>query len=164
MTRKKATNWIEFDETKNGLEDFGHGYCLPRAFTAGFARSDLPAEVEFHAVLEDGRYRVESLTALRRKGGSVTLEVLRDIPVATLLSEAALSTLQQGDEAEDIGDLQYVALIYRIAHACGAPPRQAVEREFGTSRATAGRLIEAARGEGFLGPAIGERRPGERRK
>ncbi len=175
---------VEYNpETDGGFEHFGLNYQLPRAFTATLTRDELPCEVKFRAVLEDGRYATEFVEARRRhKGESVTLETLRDIPVASLVAEAGLTLLYRIEEPEPpftrfvrrglkgiaadvVGDveentLEHVSILYRIVHACGAPPTRAVAEALGASRATAGRWIADAREEGLLGPAI-ERRAGE---
>lgn len=160
---------VESDEDL-GHEDFGFGYSLPRAFKAEITRRSLPCDIEFRAVLEEGRYRIDWFTARRRGGDSVTLEMLRDIAVASLLSEATESLLSEAggyEESQDRAwdpeaDLKYAAVLYRVAHACGRPPTIEVADKLGISRATAGRWIAEARHRKFLGPAI-DRRPGEKK-
>ena len=51
-----AEDVVQYDpETDGGFEHFGLDYYLPLAFTAKYARAELPCQVEIRAVLEDGK-------------------------------------------------------------------------------------------------------------
>lgn len=176
-------------ETKYNVMDlvpFGKGYALPRRFDpAVFKGPELTHVIEMVVTLDAGRFVCESVRVRRKKGGPpVTGKGLRDVPVATLLRTMAISELlrEKSTKAADgsvkraraeIPDLralasqgptdevmEYVALVYRIAFACGEGPTGAVRDAFGVPRATAARWVTRARADGHLGPTE-ERRAGE---
>ncbi len=167
----------------NDVEPFGKGFALPRRIEATCTGSELPYGVTLAIVLSNQKkLEVETLSAKRLPGGpSVTSEGIRKLPVAQMVRAAALrhllkvdgqarrparlspaelppaSVVAEGGTSDNA--LEWIALVYRLAHACGEGPTKAVMDAFGLSRATAGRRVDAARSAGYLGPAT-ERRAG----
>jgi hypothetical protein len=66
-------------------------------------------------------------------------------------------------EAENGGELEQVAALYRRAVAAGSPPSAAIASEFGITQSTARKWVQRARARGLLGPALG-RRVGEAKR
>ncbi len=143
-----------------------------------------------HVMVRDGRLVAEevSVRVVDSESGPVTGEVLRTVPVASLVRECE-GMVWVGDEppADDISDeaflesiwahtfsnevaarlaangptqetLEAVAQVYQLAYLVGAHPTQAVEGRFRLPRSTAGRWVSLARKRGFLGEAP---RPGK---
>jgi hypothetical protein len=131
-----------------------------------------------------GRFVCEALTVRQRAGGlPVTSEVLRGVPVATLIrgvgsrywqtvdvgeqqisftdarltDEIAARLREQGPTSES---LTWVARAYRLALVLGDSPTQAVEQGLGLPRSTAGRWVALARQQGLLGAAEGPGKAG----
>ena len=174
----KVQAWADL---KDGLEPFGKGFALPRRIDA--TCTGLPYLVRLEIVLsKQKKLEVEKMTAEKLpRGPSVTSEGIRKLPVAQMVRDAALKRLLQVDgqgkrsarlspaqlpPAEVVAEggtsdnaLEWIALVYRLAHACGMGPTKAVMDAFDLSRATAGRRVDAARNAGYLGPAT-ERRAG----
>lgn len=167
---------------ENGIEPFGKGFALPRRIDA--TCTGLPYLVGLEIVLsKQKKLEVERMTAEKLpRGPSVTSEGIRKLPVAQMVRDAALQVLFQVDgqaakrsarlsparlpPAEVVAEggtsdnaLEWIALVYRLAHASGMGPTKAVMDAFDLSRATAGRRVDAARNAGYLGPAT-ERRAG----
>lgn len=59
--------------------------------------------------------------------------------------------------AENGGQLELVAALYRRAVAAGSPPSRAIATEFGITPSTARKWVQRARARGLLGPALGRR-------
>jgi len=166
-----------------GTVELAEGVRVPKRFSTIVRpeRADtLPYNVELMVGVENGRFVVDSLTARRRDGGPpVTSDGLRDVPVASLLRQAAQQMLVGLEDVDDdssgalVDDVQgllndaqsetrlrAIARSYRVAALLGDPPTQAVADAFGVARSTAGRWIAQAREMGVLGPAL-PRRAGE---
>lgn len=139
---------------------------LPRwakLHVTGSSDDPVPFDVAIDAVLENGRYVVESLSAQRTAGGPpITTEQLRLIPVGRILAEG-LATLVRMTVPVSSGearittdprpladDLSTVAAIYRIAYACGLPPTKTVAEMLGLPASTANKRVIRARREGLL--------------
>ncbi|MDT0309269.1 hypothetical protein RM780_20225 [Streptomyces sp. DSM 44917] len=122
---------------------------------------DIRITAEFNEA--SGRYECRSLTVTAREGGEVTGEVLRAVPVATVMRDGVLSALQSitllaaGPIPEDITEggpttraLEWVARLYRMALVLGEPPIPAVAAGLDLPKSTASRWITRARDRGFL--------------
>lgn len=108
-----------------------------------------PCDVTVRVEAEAGRMVPAEVTVRRRPGGPpVTGEMLRSVQVAALVKHAAVATYVSERPAGD--RLQQVAHMYRLAAFIGQAPTVTVADQLGMSRATAGRLISAARKAGLL--------------
>jgi hypothetical protein len=154
---------------------------VPKRFTASFTEDDdLPFNVDLVVELDGDRLVCSSLTCHRKADGSpVTGEAIRQVPVATLVREAAeraasgrheINKLYKGlqvfgpnprRQLRERGPveqtLRAVAFEYRWALLCGEAPTRAVMDRFDIPRATAGRWIAMARKRAFLGAATPRR-------
>jgi hypothetical protein len=133
-----------------------------------------PFDVALDAELVDGRYECTRLEVSEREDGPpITSNALRTLPVGRLMREAAQisarvrvgastrrattggATLRDGvlrrRPADEDEELLTVALAYRLAHACGEPPTNAVAEQLGIARSTATKKVMAARAAGYLG-------------
>ncbi|MEV4001017.1 hypothetical protein [Actinomadura sp. NPDC049753] len=144
--------------------DIGDGLKIPtritvRAEARGLELVTLAAEYDGGA----GRYVARSIQVDPIPGGEVTGELLRSIPVATILQggvRSALQTmlLQRGERPpENVGKagpttetLRWVARIYRLALLEGDAPTRAVAHVLSIPRSTAGRWVTRARDRGLL--------------
>lgn len=148
---------------------------LPKRFVARVEEPDFDVEVEVVADIMGPRAHRVSVTERAESGAGVRSELLRQVPVAAIVSAAAKRVvwLADGDGGGALftqlrnvpevvkrewpnGDLgaflRYVSAIYLIADALGDGPTAAVAAAFGVSRATAGRYVEAARKQKLLPP------------
>lgn len=117
-------------------------------------------------------------------GRSITPEVLRKVPVTSLIRFAARMSLRYVDETsgrassassrsmtKDLATqlraegptertLKWVADIYRTATVLSVPPTKSVQDELDLPRSTAGSWVALARQRGFLGVSEGRGRSG----
>lgn len=136
-------------------------------------------DVELVVAAQGGRLVAQQVTVSQRKGGPpVTVEGIRNMPIAALtrtaahqlreveersegvyaLTERAVSreAIRQAVAAGPTDDtLELVAYIYRYANVVGDPPAKSVEKAFELTRSKTGRWIALARERGFLGPSEG---------
>src|SRR5207245_7522771 len=93
---------------RGGAVALAEGRRVPKRFSAVVrpGRADtLPYDVELMVGVENGRFVVESLIARRRDGGPpVTSDGLRDVPVASLLRQAAQQMLVGLEDVDDDAD------------------------------------------------------------
>lgn len=115
----------------------------------------------------------------------VTSEGIRKVPVARIVSEATRqvvwvrdgngraiigpnlakiprAVVDQWPDGDVVTFLRYAAITYKVADAIGDGPTAAVAEAAGVSRATAGRIVDAARKRGLLRPVL--KRDGTSRK
>lgn len=108
-----------------------------------------PCDVTVWVGVQNGRMVPIEVTVTQRPGGpTVTSDRLRSIKVATLVKYAAAVTVVSTHL--DRSELARVAHMYRLAVFTGDAPTRTVADQLGKSRATAGRLIAAARKAGLL--------------
>ena len=132
-------------------------------FEATATGKALPFDVWLRAELQGGAYVVEELRVTRKRGGGpVTAEGMRQIPLAQITRLAVERVILKGtgrtrlDLSRGEGPTpQLIAEVYRFGVLVGQSPTQLVAETFRMSRAAAGRWISRARGEGYLGPAVG---------
>lgn len=135
--------------------------------------ADGRAVVEFND--ESGRFELREIEFRSEPGHSLTGEILRAIPLASLLDHARPSDWEQRQlppgvvrhgpygllteeaqarmkEAGPVTEtLRMVATIYQVAYAMGDPPTKQVAAAFDVPRPTAERWVRRARERGFLG-------------
>lgn len=138
---------------------------LPRKFSAEVHIPDLPVHIDIVISFEGERVRCDRLTLISR-GDPIDTEILRKVPMATVLRAAATAAL--GVEGEGWADLLHfhqvdtdngptdevmiaVAAIYALAFAVGDRPTKAVGQALSVPRSTATGWVAAARRKGFLG-------------
>lgn len=110
-----------------------------------------------------GRFECRTLTITAPEGVEITGEVLRSIPVQTVLNTGVASALQgitalnMGQIPDDITEggpttraLEWVAYLYRVALIFGESPVQAVALTLELPKSTANRWITRARDRGIL--------------
>ena len=148
----------------DGLVDIGDGLKIPARITV---RAEAPGVEMVTLVAEydrkSGRYVARSIQVDPIAGNEVTGEMLRSIPVATILRGGVRSAIRSamllsGDiPPENIRKkgpteeaLRWVARIYRWALLEGDAPTQAVAYELDIPRSTAGRWVTRARDRGLL--------------
>lgn len=143
-------------------------------------------DVAVTVVPSDGRLVARSVEVRQRDGGPpVTGEVIRRVPVASLVRQAGgwvnfvekfhpngrpavmkrrmidkegVDRLRQAGPTDEA--LDWVAYVYRVALVLGNPPTGSVENVFELARSTAGRWVALARERGFLGKAEGAGKAG----
>jgi hypothetical protein len=117
------------------------------------------AEVVIRVTPMSGVYRVTDLHVTATGGTWISTDLLRELPLRTILREALETMLWSENVRDLLGDFDYpeeemrlreTAFAYRMARAFGDPPIVAVMEEHGVSRSTATRLVAAAREAGFL--------------
>ncbi|MFW6034539.1 MAG: hypothetical protein ACOC9R_05320 [bacterium] len=145
------------EEQASGFVDVGDGVTVPAEIT-GTEHLD-GATVRLRAVYrpDTGRYAVVELTV---EADEVTGELIRSVPVASLLTKWALRFIGPGAVERPPADLvqtgptdetlRWVARAYRVALLVGAAPTQAVAETFDVARGTAGRWVTRSRDRGFL--------------
>ncbi|GLZ05000.1 hypothetical protein Acsp03_24660 [Actinomadura sp. NBRC 104412] len=144
--------------------DIGDGVKIPNLITVsadevgGYA-VELMAEYDDQA----GRYVARMAVVRAGDGAEVTGEVLRSIPLATILRDGVMDALRAtlllsgarppvdaGKTGPTTETLRWVARIYRLAVLLGDAPTQAVASGLGVPRSTAGRWVTRARDRGLL--------------
>ena len=161
-----------FDLKRDGIAEIGKGFAIPKRFELEYDGDDVPYKVEMVVTWDAGRLVCTSLTCTPKANGEeVTGEGLRTLPVAgliragvqgylfrvekvgrsTRLVPATLPSLEssEGPTAEA---LEWVALVYRLAHATKFNPTKAVTDALRLPRSTAARWVMTARTKGLLGP------------
>ena len=156
---------------------FPEGVLAWNTINAVATGSDLPCSpITLDLELHDDRYVCVTIHA----DDGLTGEMLRQIPVAEIVRRAVSDSLDQLKPSRDGGFsivlgaarppkptgrtgpsddlLRHVAFVYRVALLAGDAPTEAVAKEVGIPRATAGRWIASAREKGFL-IASAPRRP-----
>lgn len=136
-------------------------------------------ELAFDTAERSGRQQIVGLhiTASELNKSPITAELIRSIPLASLLQVYLRSQKPKGKPAitpspKQVGSkqgtplgedlLKSVAAIYRQAINTGQSPTQAIAQQFGISESTAAKRIQKAREHHFLGKAT-PGKPGERR-
>jgi hypothetical protein len=155
----------------------GPGVMLPKRFVARASVATYDVVVEIIGTWAGPSADQVSVSA-GGGGRSITSEILRMVPVGSIVSEAAKKVVWladaegggvPGELLADVpasvkdqwpnGDLsvflRFVGATYLVANALGEGPTAAVARVFGVSRATAGRYVESARKARLLPPAGG---------
>ena len=133
------------------------------AYSADFALADHDqVKIKVGIVLVGGAYQVSELTLKSTGDEAVSTELLRQIPLRTILRSAIGNALRN----ENLGSLAYpppgrartsdgrlknTAFVYRLARLTGEPPVQAVMEAEQVSRSTATRMVASARKAGYLG-------------
>lgn len=162
------------EDVRRAVKLAGRVRVLPN-FRAKATGSALRFDVELEAELEQGRFTVQWLKAVKRPGGDgVTNEGLRLVPVARILQHAVEEIVVEGDWGPDVVDwgpavlpkrtprsgpedevLILVAVLYRLAYMVSVPPTAYVAERLGLPQSTAGRWVSKARKARHLGPAVG---------
>ena len=136
-------------------------------------------EIAIDTAERNGRQQIVGLhiTASELNRSPVTAELMRSIPLASLLQAYLQSQRAKGKPAITPSPKQYgskqgtplgedllksIAAIYRQAINTGQSPTQAIAQQFGISESTAAKRIQKAREHQFLGKA-NPGKPGERR-
>ena len=136
-------------------------------------------EIAFDTAERSGKQQIVGLhiTASELNKSPITAELIRNIPLASLLQAYLQSQKQKGKptitptpkhvgskQGTPLGEdlLQLVAAIYRQAINTGQSPTQAIAQQFDISESTAAKRIQKARQQHFLGKAT-PGKPGERR-
>lgn len=157
-----------------GLTRIRPGLAMPSTVTV--VAEDLHGyDVEVEVVPLRGRLTAREVRVRQRENGPpVTSEVIRSVPVARLVQEAAAQVMSSSTSAEGVttsimrqlteehveqlraggptdAALDWVAYLYRLSVAVGEPPTRTVEQVLGLPRSTAGRWVSLARQRGFLG-------------
>ena len=159
-----------------GIVGLLDGWSIWAAFTVAWDDPALPGLVSMDVAVDAGRPRVERLTVTARGTEAVDGQVLRRVPVGTLLEYAIAYAVMAEDEPgrprlfktpADFAAfralrprhrervrwqltpelLEEVARVYRQATSA---PVQEVARHFNKPRATASRWIAKARAEGYF--------------
>lgn len=179
VTVEHVTVRTSYDASADGVGTLGDGVMLPKRFTATFEDEPLPYRVVLTIALDGRRLVCERAVCERGEDSEpITSEGLRKLPVAALITSAAQQVLWSGWYSQDTGDgseqdvtmipappvpddiaehgpttqaLMHVARQYRLAHAAGMAPTNAVADRLGLSRSTAGRWVMLAREQGYLG-------------
>ncbi len=142
-----------------GHVPIGSGLFVYREHTVTATITELGIDVELLVVYDQHARRlvVDTFQAERRKGGSpITGEVLRRIPIASIVSRAvgmlALHEVEPGKlqpvgvaQLADEDESHYVARIYRMAHVSGYPTTKAVQEALGIAESTATQKVVLAR-------------------
>lgn len=157
----------------------GAGLYAPKKFTATFEGDrwlSVRARVTIDAEWEKAEfgYRVTRLQVDEVDGGEkITSEVVREIPVTTLLRKAALRAILRGphrtppvfrfsidipeeevqrlvSEGPKPATLRLVSHFYTVASIVGLPPVEFVIKKLGLKPRTASHWIKLARERGFL--------------
>ena len=147
------------------------GVPIPSTMTATAVSEDPPLEVGVTIEPRDGRMVATSMKCSTGPGEHVTSEVLRQIPVAQIVTLAVLDALGtltlMGTDFRALratgptdDTLKTVASVYRLAYLTSARPTAYVRETFEVSKSTASRWVQLARSKGFLG-AASPRRAGE---
>lgn len=168
---------------RKGKAHLGGGLSGPGSFTVEVGVSDGGEPTMFKievAYIDDSYgYGAVSLHVTAPKGGRVTPDILRGLPLQEKVKEAVLMSLPRTDirsgptttytlsggqrviiDRESVangptdGALREVANLYRVAHGVGDPPTQTISKAFGLPSSTAARWIGKARDKGYLGPAM----------
>ena len=161
-----------FDLKKDGVAEIGKGFGIPKRFELEYDGPDVPYKVEMIVTWVAGRLLCASLTCTPKSDGEeVTGEGLRTIPVAgliragvqgylfrvtkvgrtTRMAPAILPSLEVSEGPTDEA-LEWVAIVYRLAHATKFNPTKAVTEALRLPRSTAARWVMSARTKGLLGP------------
>jgi hypothetical protein len=145
------------------------GPMVPRRVTIEVVDDPtIPYDVTMVAELQGDRLVCTTLTAKQRPGGEeVTATGLRRIPTATLIRNAVLPLAMKraGRDRDYVAfegplmvggddELESIAAVYRIAHACGERPTAVLAEVLDASWSTAAKKVKAARDAGLLGPAV----------
>jgi hypothetical protein len=147
------------------------GVPVPSVMSAKAISEDPPFEVDVVIELREGRMVATSVTCSTGEAGNVSTEILRQIPVAQIVTSGVLSAVgmlplagtdlaalrRAGPTHETLGA---VAAVYRLAYLTSGRPTAYVRETFGVSKSTASRWVQLARAKGFLG-AASPRRAGE---
>jgi hypothetical protein len=147
------------------------GVPVPSIMTATAVSEDPPLEVRLRIEPRDGRMVATSMKCSTGAGEHLSSELLRQIPVAQIVTLGVLDaigtlTLAGADframrAAGPTDDtLNTVAAVYRLAYLTSGRPTAYVRESFGVSKSTASRWVQLARSKGFLGAAF-PRRAGE---
>lgn len=113
--------------------------------------------------------------------GSITSDFLRKVPIGRIQNEVMTIALAAESESGRLfpaafisvpsyvrdkwpdsidGEiLQYVGTVYRAAQFLGLGPTAEIAKRFGVSRATAGRMVDAARREKWIDLTVGSKFP-----
>jgi hypothetical protein len=157
-----ADNWVTINKQGPIRENVaGSGLRGPAWVEASAALPEVPSlEINFRIAVVNRVYEVVELRVSASNSAAVTSEVLRGIPVRTLVREALnrhiLPSLNMSLRVlpgtfDETPEMRVVASCYRLARLVGDAPTEAVARRLNVSRATAGRRIAAARDAGLLG-------------
>jgi hypothetical protein len=147
------------------------GVQVPSAITAKAVSEDPPFEVLVRIEPREGRMVATKVTCSAGEASHVSTEILRQIPVAEIVTSGVLSAIGMLTLAgTDIAALRTagptdatlgaVAAVYRLAYLTSGRPTAYVRETFRVSKSTASRWVQLARAKGFLG-AASPRRAGE---
>lgn len=143
-------------------------------------RTDIGADVRGVLLLDGGRYVVQELRITRQDGGApVTSELIRRIPVQTLIREMVSGSVRlmtrhaspKGSYRQSFGPVRlsaderrrmveagptdetllWVARFYLMAGLAGDPPAKSVKENLDIPTSTAGYWIRRAKDRGILG-------------
>ena len=160
----------------------GPGIMLPEHFTA---RANVDGH-EIEVVIASDPFGARAARVCVSEGDprGVTSELIRRVPVGKIVREAARRVVwitdeegvavfgfhndrllppliaQQWPDGDTDVFLTHASAVYRVAEALGEPPTAAVATAAGVSRATAGRIVDAARKRRMLRPAVKPRSAG----
>lgn len=137
------------------------GVQIPARFPVRAAVNGYAVKIDAEYDRWTGRYVARSVEVRAGDGAEVTGEVLRSIPVATILRDGIMPALglthlrrvpRGGFRAAGPTPhtLRWVARVYRFAVLLGANPTQAVADGLDVPRSTAGRWVTRARDQGLL--------------
>lgn len=141
----------------------GGGFRLPVYAAIEGSDPDVPYDVTLRVELRDRRYECDELICRRKEDGPpVTTDGIRSVPVGRIIADALGGwvthattkdgTTAIGPVAPSHDEAVRVAAAYRLAYACGLPPRAEVARMLDVSPSVAGNRIMAARKAGLLDP------------
>ena len=143
------------------LADVGGGLKGPKTIDV---QARLPEYDEIYiwlrVALVNGNYEVTELKVNGFHGEPIPSDLLRKIPLRTIVRAAVSKELRQSnlDQAFDLSNFdgpeateRFTAFIYRMARVLGEAPTRAVMDSRGVSRSTASRMVSAARKAGYLG-------------
>lgn len=159
----------------------GSGFAMGYSPSVRVDDPTVDVVVELDLDVEEGRLVVTELRAERRPDGPpVTVDVLKSLPLVSLVTRSAEAGLMSGlvkvrstgpgstrivparpEDLEKLPDVERAAVVYRAAFLFGLPPTAAVAEALGVSRDVAAKRVQAARQAGLLEPTTKGRKAGK---